>query len=272
MTCSETREYIFAFLDNEVDAPLSIELQRHLDGCAGCAQEVEIERTVRKQLARAIGSAAEDVPGFDEFSNDVFTSEAATAQIGGRSFRDRRFYLGRILAAAAAVVFLVGAGAWFVLKDHFGSSTLRGFADLVVADFEHFLEEGKVVQIESADREAVGDWLRRQTALAVALPAPVDLRCKLIGGRKCKIDGRPAAFAVYDMNGAPVSLVAIAGEHVRLEGMTEVRYDGATLWVDHCRGHTVVAYRRGSLLYAVVSQLSEEEISCLTTGAAPESD
>ena len=51
MTCRETREHLFAFLDNELDAPLSIELQRHLERCPECAREAEIERTVGKKLA-----------------------------------------------------------------------------------------------------------------------------------------------------------------------------------------------------------------------------
>ena len=42
MRCGEIREYIFAFLDNELDAPLSIEFQHHIDHCAVCAREVEI--------------------------------------------------------------------------------------------------------------------------------------------------------------------------------------------------------------------------------------
>ncbi|MFQ5807197.1 MAG: anti-sigma factor family protein, partial [Phycisphaerae bacterium] len=64
MTCGEAREYLFAFLDNEVDAPLSIELQRHLDGCPHCAREAEIERTIRKRLSGRIEAAADDLPRF----------------------------------------------------------------------------------------------------------------------------------------------------------------------------------------------------------------
>ncbi len=50
MICSEVREYLFAFLDNELDAQLSIALQLHLEHCPICAREVEIERTIREQL------------------------------------------------------------------------------------------------------------------------------------------------------------------------------------------------------------------------------
>ena len=46
MTCREIRDYLFAFLDNELEASLSVELQRHLERCPQCAHDAETERTV----------------------------------------------------------------------------------------------------------------------------------------------------------------------------------------------------------------------------------
>lgn len=272
MTCGETREYLFAFLDNELDAPLSIELQLHLDGCAVCAREAEIERAVCKRLAKSIEATIQDVPSLDEFLRGVLVSEETRLRTKEPSYSNRRMGWPKNIVAAAVVAFLVVTGAWVVLKDFMQENEPAGFADLVVADFDHFLEGGRAVQIASGDREVVADWLREQTALAVVLPESKDPQCRLMGGRKCKIDGRLAAFAVYDMKGVPASLVAIAAERGDLEGMKEIRHRGRKHWVDRCKGYTVVACRRDELVYAAISRSSQEDLFYLMAGAVNESN
>ena len=65
MTCRQTREFLFAFLDNELDAPRSIDLQLHLDGCPDCAREAEIERATKTHLAGSLEQTDRPVPAFD---------------------------------------------------------------------------------------------------------------------------------------------------------------------------------------------------------------
>ena len=62
MNCTEIREYLFAFLDNELDAHLSIELQHHLDHCPACAQQAEIEREGRRCDLRIAFTTAANSP------------------------------------------------------------------------------------------------------------------------------------------------------------------------------------------------------------------
>ena len=109
------------------------------------------------------------------------------------------------------------------------------------------------------------DWLQEQTELDVVLPKLQNTNCKLIGGRKCKIDGRSAAFAAYEMNGVPTSLVVVVDAIEQLDGMVRMEHSGSTHWVDRLNEHTVVACRRGALVYAAVSPLPERELLCLMT-------
>jgi anti-sigma factor RsiW len=272
MTCGETREYLFAFLDSELDAPLSIELQRHLDGCPNCAREAEIERTVRRQLVGTLGAGGEPLPALDESLGDTFelggTAAATIGPMPGWWAAD----WGRAVAAAAALAFLVGVGGWLLINGERAGGSKGALSDLLVADFEHFLEEGAVVQLGSTDRETVAEWLQAKTAVAVVLPPLLDRGCYLVGGRKCKIAGKPAAFAVYDLDGTPASLVALAADGTDLGGMRLVEREGATHWVDHRGGYTIVACRRDGLVYAAVSRLPEERLLCLMSGAVHESD
>ncbi|MFQ5491976.1 MAG: anti-sigma factor family protein [Phycisphaerae bacterium] len=266
MTCRNAREYLFAFLDNELDAAMSIDLQRHLDGCPTCAREAEIERAVGKRLGHAL--EARPVPDFPRSLAGLTGPKRPPVSPGAVvPFRGIE-HLNRVLGVAAAVALVAMAGAWFALS---GQSE-PGLAELLIGDFEHFVAEGAQVQLASADRAEVTAWLQDKTQLAVALPLPGDALCTLLGGRKCKIAGRPAAFAAYRMESEPASLVAVSARAVHLADMKEVQRDGKTHWLARRNGYTVLACRRGDLVYAAVSRLEERQLLYLMTGATHESD
>ena len=80
-------------------------------------------------------------------------------------------------------------------------------------------------------------------------------RCKLVGARKCTLAGRPAAFALYDMAGTSVSLVATEAAVADLGTMKRADGHGDNIWVDECKGHIIVAKRQGNLVYTAVSDI-----------------
>lgn len=254
MTCGETREYLFAFLDNELDAPLSIELQRHIDGCPTCGQEAEIERTVRRQLAHALdivdGETLSDGPTLQHMVEGV-----TSGRTGRASLRHRAVWFSGI-AAALGLVVVTGS----FLMDGDRTNVSGRFTDLVVQDFEYFLSEGRSVQIASSDPQTVSTWLREKTSVDVRLAGAVDLPWTLIGGRKCKIDGQRAAFAAYERGGVPASLVVMEREAGTLEEMNEARCDGVSYWVAHRDRYTVVARPHNELIYAAIGTTEEEEL------------
>ena len=252
MLCSEVRQYVFAFLDNELDAPLSIELQCHLETCPQCARECEIERVIRRQLVQTLetqvaANAVDTEREFEHAMARVFERPPRDASMRGRKKRRWLVPLGGIAVLGFAIALFLGSPR--------GSS--KHFVDLLVADFEHFQERGRLLQVSSSQPDVVSDWLAKQTALPVRLPVIHEMDGRLLGARKCKIDGKPAAFAVYELKNALASLVVMPGSDHDLETMERVQ-DGAHIhWVDRCKGHTVLACKRGALVYAAVSTLPE---------------
>lgn len=263
MTCSELREYLFAFLDSELDAPLSIELQRHLDRCHACAREVEIERTIRRELAPVLQRDVVE-PALDEA---VLTRRLERGGVKARSHSIAGVRFKRAATAACLAILAVWLVWWGPNRYH-----ADRLSDLVVTDFQHFLREKTPVQIASADREKVAGWLRERTNVNVLLPPLGPSGGRLLGGRKCEVAGRSAAFAIYEMHGTPASLVVLKDYPGALKGMNPFERKSRRRWVDHCREHTVLAARRGSLIYVAVSQLPETELFCLLTDGEHESD
>lgn len=275
MTCGEVREYLFAFLDGELDAPLSIELQRHLERCPGCARDAEIEREVRHRLARCLDSTVGASALDDDFLRQAIVTQQGTDDPGHRRLR------GRLLAVTSvAAMIALGAILWIVPSWGDPRPTADQFADWIVADFKHFVDTGSRVQFACADTAEVADWLRAETGLSVALPTPASAAgalpagasqsCQLLGARKCELDGRPAAFAVFRIKDRLASLVVVERAGVDLDHFVPMDDGERTVWVDRYKGHSVVAYPRGALLYAAVSSLPREELFCLISSGAHE--
>lgn len=258
MNCANAREYLFAFLDSELDAALSIEFQRHIEHCPGCAREVEIERAIRRRIDAAVDGGRMPAMVIPHFGGEP------GSLIEGRS-RTHAMRRRRAMIMGLAAVVLLGLWGWF---GRFGLPSDVSLADHLVSDFEHFVAEGRRVQTSSNDPGEVASWLREQTDVPIQLASAGAPGWRLTGGRKCVIDGRPAAFAAFEREAdrAPASVVATAASPDALRGMSVVRRGGETHWVDKCRGHTVVAGTRDGLVYAVVSQLPEEDLLVLLRG------
>ncbi len=266
MICSEVREYLFAFLDNELDAQLSIELQLHLEHCPICAREAEIERTIREQLTCALEAQCPEKQLDTQSLKRIIRRDEALGFLR-RSLSRRAFW-----AACAAAVFVVGLGAYLTLQKITVGPDRHKFVDLVVSDFTHFLKEGQPIQFVSSDGQAISDWLLRKTSLEVVIPHVKGPYCRLVGARKCEIEGQAAAFVMYEMRGVPTSLVAITGRNHELEEMKQIEHNGQIHWVDNCGGFSIVAYRQDNLVYAMVSKLDQQELIHFLSEADDESN
>ena len=266
MICSKTSEYLFAFLDNELDSSLSMDFQHHIDHCAVCAREIEIERAIHGQLTCALKTQGSEIP-FNKHALKQTIRQNKTSEVQPPLVFRRTF-----LAACAAVIVLVGIASHFVMQYVDDTKDHGKFVNLVVSDFKHFLREGQPIHFASSNANAVSDWLMRQTDIEVILPSGKGTYCKLIGARKCEIQGEPAAFVVYEMQGKPISLLAVTGRSDALKQMDQIEYNGQIYWVDHFKDISVVAYRQNNLIYTMVSKLDKHELIHFLSGASNESN
>jgi mycothiol system anti-sigma-R factor len=51
--CSDVLRRMYFFIDNELAAADSTEIQQHLDDCLPCLREVDVERIVKALIARS---------------------------------------------------------------------------------------------------------------------------------------------------------------------------------------------------------------------------
>ncbi len=258
MRCGEVREYLFAFLDSELEAPLSMDLQGHLERCPHCAREAEIERAVRHRLEKSIEAECGALPFEPERLAGLLARPGAPARATAR-----RWPLPAIGVAAAVVV--AAAGLWIALRPPEGEP----FAEMLAAESESFLESRGPLHIESSDRGVVTEWLRGKTYLHLTLPQPGDSSWTLIGGRKCSLAGRPAAFTLYERDGVTASLIVLSGEEREVAAMQPAHHGGRSFCVSRCGERNVVALQHEGLVYSAVSSLPTTELFDLLGSIEP---
>lgn len=267
VNCTELRQFLFAFLDNELESGLSIDVQHHIEHCPLCAREAEIERMVRKRMGSALGVEVRELPSLEGLLAGLVGAAGSSA---GRDVPARAMRIwprNGLLAVAAAVLLAVGL-IWQFGSG--GSAAQRpSLTRLVVADFEHFVEEGQVLQITSSDRATVSAWLEEKTGMGLGRLDPADTAARLRGGRKCNLDGEIAAFAVFDLKGKPVSLVVVDDSVIDLYGMQQAACGRSMCWAAKDDSYHVVACRRRGLIYAAVAELPRETMLTFLANEIP---
>jgi anti-sigma factor RsiW len=194
MKCRDVRTYLFAFLDDELGATLSLKVQRHLDGCPVCARDAEIERTIGKQLTRKL---------VDEGAGTTLDAAAVLRDAPRREMQAKRVARRRRFLVATGVTMAAGLGVvlWGVANrftdDHgLGADASSRLTDLLVEDFRHFVDQNKQLDIESSDTAVASAWVRDRIRVDVLLPSAEGLDGRLVGARSCTLAGQPAVFGM----------------------------------------------------------------------------
>ncbi|MCB0221904.1 MAG: zf-HC2 domain-containing protein, partial [Chrysiogenetes bacterium] len=163
MNCQETRRYLLAHLDGELDAKTSFDVQDHLEGCAACAAEAKAVARESEQLVRAL--AGPDAP-VNELERRIEHALIGAEREERRAGRKLFFRSG--LALAASVV--LALGLYFSL----GQPALLHAADYVGQHHHciHIIFAGE----DDHDRTEHEDELDR-----ALVPEPVEARLTRTG-------------------------------------------------------------------------------------------
>ena len=196
MVCESWKAKLDTYLDGEVPEKEMRTFDAHVRNCPSCSADA----LTRVQMKRAIQVAGKRFAPSAEFRKRMQQSIAPKRQ---RSFR-----LGWMLAAAAAVVLVVGSltsaylgirsGRDLASRDHVYSE----IADLHVAT----LASSSPVDVISTDRHTVKPWFQGRIPFAFNLPELQDSGFSLLGGRMTYLDQTPGAHLIYDVRKHRISV------------------------------------------------------------------
>lgn len=200
MDCKTVRTCSFAFIDDALDVPTTLDLQAHLDQCAECASRVDFELQFRRQLReRAVRYALPDAVERRLWKEiDRLDEEERGTRTRRRLFP--RFTWAAGLAATAALALAV-----LVLLPWRGSEPPAWLSSTVDGHIRA-LQAAQPLEVESSDRHTVKPWFTGKIDFAFALPDVADTDFRLLGGRLEYLADQRVAQVFYQVRRHRISV------------------------------------------------------------------
>src|ERR1700674_1709719 len=206
MVCESWKAKLDTYLDGEVPEKEMRTFDAHVRNCPSCSADA----LARVQMKRAIQVAGKRFTPSAEFRKRMQQSIAPKRQ---RSFR-----VGWMLAAAAAVILVVGSltSAYLGIRSArelaYRDHVLSEIADLHVAT----LASSSPVDVISTDRHTVKPWFQGKIPFAFNLPDLQNSEFSLLGGRMTYLDQTPGAHLIYDVRKHHISVFVFQERSLKL--------------------------------------------------------
>ncbi|MFZ5468344.1 MAG: anti-sigma factor family protein [Myxococcota bacterium] len=251
MTCTELEQFLYPYLDGELDAAECVEIETHLAGCAECATRVHSEKRFMEGL-RAKTRGLANVPP---------APEALWAKVRGGLAREQRGAASQRwfqLTAAAAAVVVVSGGSYVYLQE---SSRQKLMADAAARHAKRF-----PLEIHQRSGQQIEAWFAGKFPHRVAVPAFPN--AVPAGARLLNVQERQAAYISYDAD----TPAGAAPGRIGLFVYDDRGGANATLSdaeVAKSLGYNVVSWRDGEVGYTLVTDLDEADIRRMLFQPAP---
>jgi len=275
-SCKRYKHLLGAYVDGQLEPGAVLEVDEHVEGCEACRERIELDRSIRGSLRRAVRVTAPD--GMRSRVAAAMVAERARGVAReARASRSSSWRTMVPLASAAALAMVWGAATRGPIDRTVASSamspdTVRGGVDDELIQ-ELVAEHSNPLPPERTDPKDVRAFERY-----VGVPVhPVNFEkragARLVGGRMMPVHAELAAMLQYEIGtGADVRRVSVIiydprriqvrGEELapRAVGTSEVR-------VGRSNGYSVAVTQRDGVGYAIASDLGPERSAELASYA-----
>jgi anti-sigma factor RsiW len=250
MNCADSRTYLPAYLDDELDVAESLHVQRHLAECLDCRQAQDEQLALRSALRDPEMYAHPS----DDFSRRIEAAVRRTAKEEARSQRSSWFDSLRLeslqwVPAAAALMIVTTVGV-FLITNSMRSSRDQLIASAVLTGHIRSLQPGHLIDVPSSDRHTVKPWFQGKLDFSPPVPDLSELGWNLVGGRLDYVDGRPVAVLVYQRRMHNIN-VFLWPNHGSADD---------TIRQEDAQGYQILHWNGAETTYWVVSDLNNAEL------------
>ncbi|HWH78385.1 MAG TPA: zf-HC2 domain-containing protein, partial [Candidatus Binatus sp.] len=187
MDCPNAQNLLDGYLDGELDALRSSEIEIHLHGCTKCAQSIDERQAIRRGLKSP--SLYFKAPDGLQKSIRHSLRQAAKAEAPPRWF-NAPWLKFAIPAAAAALVLIT-------LMPLFRGPARDDLAEEAVANHVRSLMVDHLADVASTDEHTVKPWFNGKVNFSPPVSDLAEQGFPLIGGRLDYLDNQPVAALVY---------------------------------------------------------------------------
>ncbi len=255
MNCKETRKFLSAFMDNELDVRTNVEILEHLEMCQACAARLEGLRDLHAAVASSI---AQIVPpeGLERRCFGVFLVDEGFVHrwIGSGVRRLAHSGVFRMAAAAASILLVFGVvyGTMVRSDPQYSSKAILAHIAVIEDQITHFYS--------TQDPERARRLALFKMASMPEVPLVGEERFELMGAGPQEIGFREAGHFAFRYGSRTVSMFVFdrldLGE---LGGEMRQTRLGATK-LEKRGDFGVVAWRRGGFTYVLVARMDPAEL------------
>ncbi len=250
MTCEDSRIYLSAYLDDELEVAENLRMQKHLADCADCRHAQEEQLALRSAL-RDPGLYAHPSPDFAKQIEAAVRRAAKEETASRRSpwFGSFKFESFRWVPAAALVVIVAVIGGLVVINS-LRSSHQQLIANAVLTGHIRSLQLEHLVDVPSSDRHTVKPWFQGKLDFSPPVPDLSELGWAMIGGRLDYVDGRPVAALVYQRRMHNINVFLWPNQGAADDSIKE----------EDAQGYQILHWNGADMTYWVVSDLNKAEL------------
>jgi anti-sigma factor RsiW len=259
VSCDDVRVRLLDLHRGRVTGAAEAAIRAHLAACAACARAEAVERELTALLDERLPQ--HPAPLALKRRLRARWSAADTERGWARWARWRR-----ALAPALAVVAAIVVAVPLIYAERRASRAAAERAALVaeaVNDHLRVLTSQRPLEIESGGLHEVKPWFEGRLDFAPVVTFEGDAEFPLRGGAVGYFRDRKAAVFVYARRLHPISLFVFRADGLTWPDRHLTRIGAAGAYVASERGFNVVMWRRGSLGYALVSDVDRAELDRL---------
>ena len=202
MNCQDCRDFVDAYLDNELDATSTIRFQQHLRKCAGCRDAFGSRQTLQTLLRRQ-EMRFELPPELRGSVRRLLAREAAQAEAPARTRRIIPLFIP--WAIAAALVFFAGL-LWLNPVAPFRAAAQAPIVAEIASSHIRSLLADHLLDVPSSDQHTVKPWFAGKIQYSPPVKDLAVQGFRLVGGRLDYVNNQDVAVLVYDYNKHVISL------------------------------------------------------------------
>jgi anti-sigma factor RsiW len=252
MNCNQTRKYLSAFLDSELDVRTNIEVLEHVEICRDCARKLDRQRTLRDAVSGYIASVEAPASLRARVKGALAEAAAGRSRLAGTAAEYASKGWVRAFAAAASILVVFALVYQVLLAPSTGvnAATMREHAAVLrdrVATFmytENAERARKVATFKMSEKPVIP--LADGESFSLVGAGPVEIQLRDVGHFVFRYKAEMVSLFVFEGLG----IDAVSGRTV-MTGLGEAR-------ADESGGVSLVAWRGGHFTYILVSRLSED--------------
>jgi len=251
MNCREFKEYLYPFLDGELDSQASQLVKDHPSTCPLCRLELEQEKTINSLIANSV--PREKAP--------YELKEKILKQIAVLNKKKVRWSISPVLKPA--LIGITGVILIFVLL----SSISKPFPIYSETVREHiqFLQGSLSMHIVSKKSQDVSKWLQAKLDFKVMAPDLSSQNVNLLGARICSFKNKKSAYIMYEKDGHNISVFMFDAKNLKFPTAKKMTVNNKHFYLSKERGFNSALWIDEGIACVFVSDLDEAELLYLAS-------